>query len=314
MKRERIAALTVCMLMLAQIFLIGWYGRVSVPGFAEPGTRVFNLTGVGAGGVWTLDEVNGLNYWWKRFEPATLHVTLGDEVVVNLRSADLFHSFYSPAFDLGPANVEPGHRVTLRFKADREGVFQYYCTSMCGTCHFYMRGWIVVTAPGQVPIEPPDELCRFCLADSDEPEPQGDLVERGAFLYARKGCVTCHGANGHGGVANDNSTNGTVPAHDTTAQKLFLASPEDAEAFIELVAEVEDLEAVEEAEVSRFPVVRTRYLNAKEIVRQGRFSAKLDPQGPVPPLQMPAWDYLIEERQIDALLAYFVSLYDWEEG
>jgi hypothetical protein len=29
---------------------------------------------------------------------------------------------------------------------------------------------------------------------------------------------------------------------------------------------------------------------------------------------MPAWQYLLEEREIDALLAYFVSLYDWEEG
>ena len=75
------------------------------------------------------------------------------------------------------------------------------------------------------------------------------------------------------------------------------------------------MQTVDEApEVSRFAVVRTRYLNAKEIVRQGRFSAKLNPEGPIPPLQMPAWDYLIEERQIDALLVYFVSLYEWEEG
>jgi hypothetical protein len=29
---------------------------------------------------------------------------------------------------------------------------------------------------------------------------------------------------------------------------------------------------------------------------------------------MPAWQYLVEEREIDALLMYFVSLHDWEEG
>ena len=35
--------------------------------------RVINITGVGARGAWTLETVNGLNYWWKSFEPATIH-------------------------------------------------------------------------------------------------------------------------------------------------------------------------------------------------------------------------------------------------
>jgi hypothetical protein len=54
-------------------------------------------------------------------------------------------------------------------------------------------------------------------------------------------------------------------------------------------------------------------MNAKEIVRNGRYTAGADPHGPEPPLQMPAWEYLLEEREIDALLAYFVSLNEWNE-
>ena len=123
------------------------------------------------------------------------------------------------------------------------------------------------------------------------------------------------GAEGRGGIANDNTTNGTVPDHFTTAQKLFLASEEDAEAFIELLQNEPDLEELEEPpEIQRLAVVTTRYANAEEIIRTGRYSAKADPEGPEPPLQMPAWKYLVEEREIDALLAYFVSLYPWEEG
>ncbi|MBD3854075.1 MAG: hypothetical protein IFJ96_04780, partial [Acidobacteria bacterium] len=104
--------------------------------------------------------------------------------------------------------------------------------------------------------------------------------------------------------------------HNTTAEKLFLASEEDAEFFIELIEEVGDLSEIEEPPegISRFPVVRARYDNAKEIIRKGRYSSKAALDGPEPPLQMPAWQYIVEEREVDALLAYFVSLYLWEEG
>lgn len=317
MRQERIAALLVLLSMLLVGVAVHWYGRTAVPGTREPDVVVINLTGVSADGVWTDDEVNGLNYWWKQFEPATLQLEVGDEVVVNLRSADLVHRFYIPAFDVGPVDVEPGHMATVRFTATESGVFQYYCTSMCGSCHFYMRGWIVVSVPGEPPVEPPAILCPLCLPDLGPPPPGDDLVELGGYVYMQRGCVTCHGPEGLGGVANPNSANSPVPPHNTTAQKLFLASPEDAEALIDLLAvapglaDVEELD--EEPEISRFPVVRARYENAKQIIRTGRYSSKLDPEGPEPPLQMPAWQYLVEERESDALLAYFVSLYPWEE-
>ena len=313
MKLERIALLAVVLPLVLGSAAIAWYRHAATPGVGEPGVVVFNLTGVASTGVWTLDDVNGLNYWWKKFEPATISVREGDTVLVNLRSADLLHRFYIPEFGVGPVDVEPGHMVSVRFTADRAGVFQYYCTALCGTCHFYMRGWVVVTAAGAEPITPPRISCPLCLPDVGPRPVTEDLVQIGSYLYRQKGCSTCHGPEGHGGVVNPNSANSPVPAHDTTAQKLFLAGPEDAEALLELIQRTPDLGAVEEDDdISRFPVVRTRYLNAKQIVRGGRYSAKADPAGPEPPLQMPAWQHLVDERDIDALLSYFISLYDWE--
>jgi len=235
--------------------------------------------------------------------------------VIHLRSGDVFHRFYLPTFAVGPVGVEPGHTVTVRFTADRRGVFQYYCTSMCGGCHFYMRGWIVVSGAGETPIEPPPILCTLCRPD-DLPLPDTtDLVDTGSYLYLEKGCVTCHGPEGQGGIVNHNSINSPVPAHNTTAQKLFLETPDDAEAFIELVTSTADLGSLEEPpEIALFPVVRARFDNAKEIIRKGRYSSKIDATGPEPPLQMPAWQYIVDEREIDALLVYFVSLYPWDEG
>ena len=53
---------------------------------------------------------------------------------------------------------------------------------------------------------------------------------------------------------------------------------------------------------------------ARACLAQGRYSSKVNPGGPEPPLQMPAWQHIVEEREIDSLLLYFVSLYPWEEG
>jgi len=313
--KERIAALLVFLPIAAVTASIGWIGLLSNHPTNGGETVVFNLTGIASNGVWTLEPVNGLTYWWKQFEPATLFIREGDEVVIHLRSGDVFHRFYIPAFSVGPVGIEPGHTVTVRFTADRSGVFQYYCTSMCGGCHFYMRGWIVVSGAGEVPVQPPPILCTLCRPD-DLPLPDTtDLVATGAYLYLEKGCVTCHGPEGQGGIANRNSANSPVPAHNTTAEKLFLESPDEADAFIKMVSSTHDLSTVEEpTDITLFPVVRTRFINAKEIVRKGRYSSKARPDGPEPPLQMPAWQYIIEEREVDALLVYFISLYPWEEG
>ena len=46
---------------------------------------------------------------------------------------------------------------------------------------------------------------------------------------------------------------------------------EDAWAFIDLVGRVPDLHALKEPpEIARFPIVRTRFANAREIIRLGR--------------------------------------------
>ena len=315
MRKEHLAAFIVIVPMIVIGAVVVRFDPSLKIGGDRPGERIFNLTGVAADGVWTLSDVNGLNYWWRHFEPATLYVTEGDWVEINLRSADLLHCFYIPAFSVGPVDIEPGHSQTVSFRASSSGVFQYYCTSMCGNCHFYMRGWIVVTAPGEDPVEPPPIACPLCLPDYGPPPVTDRLAEVGAYIYLQKGCITCHGTEGRGGIENPNSTKTTVPDHFTTAQKLFLASREDAEAFIDLVQHEPDLSAVEEPpEIERLPIVLTRFANAEEIIRTGRYSAKLEPEGPEPPLQMPAWKYLVEEKEIDALLVYFVSLYPWEEG
>lgn len=306
--RRLSARIVVATAVLAIVVTVAW---VSGTLACRRSARTFTLTGVASLGRWTLEPVNGLNYGVKDFEPATLFVRTGDDVVIHLRSADAFHRFYLPQFSVGPIDVEPGKTVTARFKAAQKGVFQFYCTSICGPCHFHMRGWLVVTDPGVTPIERPPMPWAVCTPEHAPIPADAGLVQSGTLLYRRKGCFTCHGPDGGGGVPNDNSTAGSIPSHDTTAGKLFLLTREDAEAFLSVLDSSPSLE--QDETVTAFPIVRTRFLNAKEIIRKGRFTTKADPRGPQPPLQMPAWQYLLTEREIDALIAYFVTLQNWDD-
>lgn len=304
--KEKLAVFCVLMVLAAVPGLVFVYQWIYRP--ARYAGRVINITGVGARGAWTLETVNGLNYWWKSFEPATIHMRLNEKVVLRLLSADVFHQFYVPALGIGPVDVEPGYVKEIRFKAEKAGVFQYYCTSMCGGCHFYMQGWIVVTPAGEKPAVPRPITCSLCLPTYERPDKAG-AVALGEYLYQTMGCVTCHGIAGRGGIDNYNYIRKTVPAHERTAAKIFLSEEEDRETFLELIQKGVDLNKPEEPpDISRYRLVMSRFNAAVNLIQNGKNAARLDPAGPEPPLQMPAWARKLSRKQIYAIMGYFISL------
>jgi hypothetical protein len=56
-----------------------------------------------------------------------------------------------------------------------------------------------------------------------------------------------------------------------------------------------------------------RYEWITQTLQEGRVTPPKDPSGPSPPLQMPAWEARLSPGEMDALVAYMVSLYDWAE-
>jgi hypothetical protein len=313
--KETYARLAILATILLIPGLILGYQHVYLPARQAGGVKVFQLTAMGDGvGAFTLEQVNGLNYWWKSFPPAIIFLEAGDRALIRLQSGDVSHRFYVPALRLGPVDVRPGHPAEISFTALQPGSYQYFCTTICGPCHFYMTGWIVVSVPGAGPEIPPPLNCPLCPGDFDQPPPTG-MTELGEYLYWRKGCVTCHGLNGAGGVANYNYAKNTIPAHNRTAEKLFLRSREEADAFVKILAGHADPEELAEPpeEIMLYPVVRDRYQALQEIIRNGSRPERLDPGGPEPPYRMPAWKYLLAAHEIKGLIAYFISLQPWEE-
>ncbi len=82
------------------------------------------------------------------------HVTVnkGDTVTFYLtnleRAEDETHGFTVDQYNVH-TSLEPGKTVSVTFKADREGVFPYYCTEFCSALHLEMMGYLLVKDPNK---------------------------------------------------------------------------------------------------------------------------------------------------------------------
>ncbi len=82
--------------------------------------------------------------------PERINVNLGDDVTIYLtsleRAEDETHGFAIDRYNI-QASIEPGKTVRVSFKADREGVYPYYCTEFCSALHLEMMGYLLVKDP-----------------------------------------------------------------------------------------------------------------------------------------------------------------------
>ncbi|MDD3462588.1 MAG: Sec-dependent nitrous-oxide reductase [Sulfurospirillaceae bacterium] len=84
--------------------------------------------------------------------PERITVNKGDNItfyVTNLeRAQDETHGFTVDHYNVH-ASVEPGKTASVKFKADMEGVFPYYCTEFCSALHLEMMGYLMVKDPNK---------------------------------------------------------------------------------------------------------------------------------------------------------------------
>ncbi len=138
------------------------------------------------------------------------------------------------------------------------------------------------------------------------------LLERGRKTFQLY-CRACHGENGSGGVKNPNYIKDEIPQLDLVAERLFLYEKEDADVIVDVIRKFGDLNlADEEPDVPRFPVVLAQYNAIRDVISNGNPAGKLDPEGP-PPFSMPSWEKSISAADINAVIAYLITTYDFEE-
>jgi len=74
---------------------------------------------------------------------ATMVVPVNRPVRVVLRSKDVIHSFFVPAFRLKQDAV-PGMTITIHFTADKIGEYDLTCAELCGMFHYNMKSKVIV--------------------------------------------------------------------------------------------------------------------------------------------------------------------------
>lgn len=83
--------------------------------------------------------------------PEIIEVTEGDTVSIHLtnleRAEDETHGFAINKQNI-QLSIEPGKTVSATFKADKAGVYPYYCTEFCSALHLEMQGYLLVKPKG----------------------------------------------------------------------------------------------------------------------------------------------------------------------
>ncbi len=135
-------------------------------------------------------------------------------------------------------------------------------------------------------------------------------AERGEYIFGAMGCFSCHGHGGKGGIENPNYLQDTIPDLDGIAERMMLFDEEDAEVFIEMLEQGDDLQ-------SASPPFRTynrtlaQYDAISKAIQEGRTAGKKDPDGPQP-VNMPTWGEWLTDEEIDADIANLIRMYDWD--
>jgi nitrous-oxide reductase len=79
--------------------------------------------------------------------PQAIEVNQGDTVKIAMtnieQTTDELHGFGLLDYNINIV-VDPGETKTVTFKADKTGVFPYYCTNFCSALHQEMQGYLIV--------------------------------------------------------------------------------------------------------------------------------------------------------------------------
>ena len=79
--------------------------------------------------------------------PTAIEVNQGDTVKIAMtnieQTTDELHGFGLIDYNINIV-VDPGETKTVTFKADKPGVFPYYCTNFCSALHQEMQGYLIV--------------------------------------------------------------------------------------------------------------------------------------------------------------------------
>jgi cytochrome c oxidase subunit 2 len=157
-------------LLVVWIFVRGTEGYLDM---MRPPSDTIDINVTARKWAWTFQYPNGAL-------SDELHVPNNKAVRLRMRSDDVLHSLFIPAFRC-KTDVVPGRLTTMWFQAIKEGQYDLYCAEYCGEKHSQMHADVLVHS-----VEQYDKWVEEANRPPVEP------VAHGLWLYNRVGCKGCH--------------------------------------------------------------------------------------------------------------------------
>lgn len=165
-------------ILVLVMFYYGWAGWAPMKKAPDDS---FNIKVTARMWNFTFEYENG-----KRTD--TLFVPMDKAVKLNLVSLDVIHSLYIPSFRV-KEDVVPGREKMVWFIAQREGLYDLFCTEYCGLNHSYMINTVKVMPEQQFNSWYVDTTQQVA-AITDSPSANGKRIMKNI------GCFACHTVDG----------------------------------------------------------------------------------------------------------------------
>jgi cytochrome c oxidase subunit 2 len=144
-------------------------------------------------------DVTSYDWWWKIDYPDAqdpsrefvtaneIHIPVGVPVRVELRSADVIHTFWVPRL-AGKTEMIPGQTNVQWIEADAPGVYRGQCSQFCGSQHAHMAFEVVAQPQAEF------DAWRDAQRRGWQPVMLPD-ARAGQHLFAER-CAGCHAVRG----------------------------------------------------------------------------------------------------------------------
>jgi cytochrome c oxidase subunit 2 len=180
--------------------IFGW-GYSVYQSMTQAPLDAYEVRVIGKQWLWQFQYDNG------RTTIGELYVPMNRPVKLIMTSEDVLHSFFIPNFRV-KQDVVPGMYTSVWFEAKMPGKHQVFCTEYCGTSHSGMLAQVIALDDkqwadwnagkklGAIPVAGRELTDAERAAAASGGDKMVPLAEQGKALFTTKTCVTCHSVDG----------------------------------------------------------------------------------------------------------------------
>lgn len=165
------------------VMIIFVHGFLIFKEMRTPPAEAVEVNVVGRQWLWQFQYPNG------KTTLNELYVEQNRPVKMVMRSDDVLHSFFVPAFRV-KQDLVGGIYTYLWFTPTKVGIYDMYCAEYCGTGHSAMLAKVIVMSP--------EAFERWEGGEEEKGEAVAGLPPEklGEKLYKERGCNACHSIDG----------------------------------------------------------------------------------------------------------------------